>query len=597
MKPASAQGRYGSTPGWKHYDAMPSRRLPVVPTPVAGEAFASWVDRTAIKLNLPPGIAARALGLEFNAAGTRPRLFGIVLTPASLSGLQTTTGLPTHLLEGMQLARYQGTALDLSRLDLFNPKLAYRQLRHAWLAAYGSRACPHCLSRSPAWPLWWRLGIAAVCPIHRCLLIDTCPTCGTTLRRGGRERKANALLIRPHTEFEPEECGSRSSIASESKHFVCRQRLPDIPTREVPDRLVRLQERALAIADGGATLLAGEPVPAAEWFGAMRYLTAAARLVVHDDELAELPGFIADALAEDRNHRATHRSRRHIAAKPETAAQAGAVLALTAPILDAQDRYIGALRLAAWTQRLAERRRHPGHSNPLRHLPLSPILDQMMTATIPRPYRVVGAITTTTNGAYEFRHIPHLIDPDDYRDIVAVHFPCTRARTGRHIAALALARLAGAETWLQAAAAIDRLRDGKGGTGYLTSRVSDPDAFWAAIQTVADRMRARGLIDYAARRTALVYLHDVPHSVLFPIFNPLGMDVTRARQRHSAAWIWQRLTGGDSPDAPVYAQPWNGSQRRSIDEGRKRFHAKLPEAAATALTSWGLSWLAERGVK
>ena len=62
------------------------RRLPVVPAPVEGEAFHSWVDRAAIKLDVPPGIAARALGLEFSSAGKmrRPLFFGVTLTPASL---------------------------------------------------------------------------------------------------------------------------------------------------------------------------------------------------------------------------------------------------------------------------------------------------------------------------------------------------------------------------------------------------------------------------------------------------------------------------------------------------------------------------------
>ncbi|MEV6590822.1 hypothetical protein [Streptomyces acidicola] len=184
-----------------------------------------------------------------------------------------------------------------------------------------------------------------------------------------------------------------------------------------------------------------------------------------------------------------------------------------------------------------------------------------------------------------------MIEPGDYHDVVAVHLPGTTTMMGRHFAALALARLAWAETWTQAGAAINGPRNGKGNIGYIIHRIPDPNAFWIAIQKVADRMRDRGLIDYAARRTALADLYEVPNSILFPILKPLGMNVTQARQRHAAGWIWQRLTGGHPHHAPVYTQGWVDHTKISL------FHPKLSEAADTALTSWGLVWLAERDIK
>ncbi|MFI6740549.1 TniQ family protein [Nonomuraea sp. NPDC050451] len=53
-----------------------------------------------------------------------------------------------------------------------------------WAQLFGSRACPKCLAASNgAWPLWWKLGWAAVCPAHRMLLVDHCPRCRVHLRR------------------------------------------------------------------------------------------------------------------------------------------------------------------------------------------------------------------------------------------------------------------------------------------------------------------------------------------------------------------------------------------------------------------------------
>jgi hypothetical protein len=221
----------------------------------------------------------------------------------------------------------------------------------------------------------------------------------------------------------------------------------------------------------------------------------------------------------------------------------------------------------------------------------------MMTAAGPHPSRLVAPLRTTPTLAIEFRHIPHLIDSGDYHDVMAAHMPGTTPLAGRYFSALALARLAGAETWVHAVKALH-------GPGYdrhrnrnIHYRIADPDAFWTATRTVADRLLARGRIDYSARRTALSDLYEVPHSVLFPIFNPLALQVTRTRRRHAAGWIWQRLTGSRAHDAPAYAEPWEGISTTGVNKGRRRFAEGLPSAAAAALESWGIEWLDGRGIE
>ncbi|WP_078952280.1 TniQ family protein [Streptomyces sp. NRRL F-5755] len=122
------------------------------------------MDRTASTLDISPGLAARALGLQYAGNDERPVFFGITLAPASLHALQQTTGLPARALQHMQLDRYDGTALDLPHLDARNEARSQTALGRQWLLLGASRACPRCLAHSDAWPLWWRLGIAAVCP-------------------------------------------------------------------------------------------------------------------------------------------------------------------------------------------------------------------------------------------------------------------------------------------------------------------------------------------------------------------------------------------------------------------------------------------------
>ncbi|MFF4905845.1 hypothetical protein ACFY2T_13345 [Streptomyces sp. NPDC001260] len=356
--------------------------------------------------------------------------------------------------------------------------------------------------------------------------------------------------------------------------------------------------RALAIADGGTARLAGESVSGAEWFDALRYLTAAARLVVHDDELAELPGFAADAFAAVRTQRAL--SPRAVpggaSARPGTASEAAAALALTEPILNASDWRAGARHLAPWARRLAAERqtRHSGR-NPLRGIQHPAGLHRMMTAIVPHQNRIAGAVPTGSSVALEFRHIPNLIDADDYCNVMAIHLPGTTPDIGRHFCSLALARLAGAKTWAQAEDSLDTPQRRKGSWRKTTQKILDPQAFWNGIGTLADLLRKRGVIDYAARRRALSELLEVPHESLFSIFRPVRMGVTRQRQRHAAAWIWQALTGSPARDSPVYAGGWEGLSVASVTAARHKFHDRVPESAARELTLWGLEWLDEKG--
>lgn len=600
----SAPQRYSVTPGLRPVSTATFRRLPVLPVPAEGEAFSSWVDRTAITLDLPPGLAARALGLEYRTNDRMPVFFGILLTPASLNGLSKTTGLTADALEKMHLSRYDGTLLSFEKLDIAEEKTVDYALGKQWLLLSGSRACPQCLSQSDAWPLWWRLGIAAVCPVHRCLLIDTCPACGIPLRRGSKI-VPRTLLRRTHAALDLQECGNRQPHPGKPRNpDVCRQRIADIPTQHVPDALVAIQQRALAIVDGGAAQLAGKPTTGAEWFAAVRFTAAVARLVVHDDELAGLPDAVAEALAKVRDAR--HERRAKFArggvpdpgAGPATAAEAAAVLALAAPVVDAPDRVSGPSYLATWAKRLAEDRTAIYHKfDPLRHLQRPMVMDEMMAATIPQTHRHVSAKGAISDSTLEFRHIPQRIGADDYHDFMAVHLPGASVTNGRHIASLALARLAGADTWAQASQALGVPTRSRHTYNRFARWPPDPEAFWEAIRALAERMKARGLIDYEARRVALSSLREVPSRVLLPILKPTGQNLTWQRQRHAAAWLWEQLTGGRAVDAPTYVDGWEGIKEASITFARGRFHAELEEEAGNALISWGMEWLASTGIR
>ncbi|MGW1917137.1 TniQ family protein [Streptomyces sp. NPDC002076] len=575
------------------------RRLPAVPCPVRGEAFASWVDRVAAVLEVPPGAAARALGLECRQWGssTRPLFFGVTLTPASLDGLRDATGLRAAELQRMQLDRYAGTVLNLAGVELGREASLTAVAAREWMMPTWSRACSPCLQRDGVWLLWWRLGIAAVCPVHRCLLVDVCPRCGVRLLRGS-ERVPRGLLTR-----EPlpavGECANRPPDGPKGRAGLCRQVLADIPAPAVPEAWADLQRRVLAVAEGAPVRIQGEPVSGADWFAALRYLTALSRLAATGEDVADLPDFAAEAFVVDQRRRAA-RPRggggTRLTAMPASAAQALAALALADRVLSAAHTDTAG-PLASWIQRATAQRRALGGGDPLRHLPRPAVVARMTAVVTPRPSRVAGALPTAQGPALEVRHIPHLADPGDYRELMARHLLGTAEVSGRRLTALALARLAGAGSWREAAAVLemDACRAARA-ANTLVQRIVNPDAFWTDARTVIDRLRKRGLVDYAARRAAFGDLREIPHRALTPIFRPLGRDVTWQRQRHAAAWVWQHFTAGDVREAPAYVLGWeDGTTAASVREGWRRFHTNLPAQAEQALVAWGMTYLARKG--
>lgn len=300
-------------------------------------------------------------------------------------------------------------------------------------------------------------------------------------------------------------------------------------------------------------------------------------------------GFMAQAVADDRQRRESTRSgsASHLGAMPPTSAHALAYLTLASTVLDVPDPDRGARLLAPWARRMADLQRAAGVGDRLRRMRRPAVLDQMTAVVAPRPSRVVGALVAVTPVGISPCHVPHLVDAADYGDLVAAHLPGTSPLWGRRFTALALARLAGASSWPQAAAVLgmDSDKAARAAT-RVVQRISDPDSFWKTVRVVAERLQGRGLVDYAARRATLADLCVLPNGALTPVFRPLGMAVTPQRRRHAAAWVWQRLTAGDPLEAPAYTEDWGTTTAESMRAGWWRFHTRLPAPAATALASW-----------
>lgn len=574
------------------------RRLPAVAVPVSGESFASWLSRAAADWQLAPGEAAQVVGLECRPgySAVRPVFFGIALTERSLVRAAAATGLEARVLRAMQLSRYAASALDFTGLDL-SLEVSLTALGHReWALFTSSRACPKCLAARPVWQLWWRLGIAAVCPVHQVLLVDVCSRCQIRLGRGyaGHPRG----LITRRGEVDLSRCNNRRPASRRRKAGLCDQRLATLPTAPVPAALAALQQRVLDIADGrSAPRVAGRRVAPVEFFAALRFTAALVRLVATADDLAAcamLPDEAAEAFAADQHGR-QQASRggagTQLRASPPSAAHAAALLALTEPVLFAPDPHACRDLVNDWMGRAVAWRRTPGKSDPLRPVPRPPCLEPLVRAAAPPASRIAGALAARPAARLSFTadHLPHLADAEDYAELLEPHLPGTALVSGRKLAALALARLAGATSWQQAPAdlAMDPLKAARA-TNTLVQRITDPDAFWTAVEQLGARLLERGLIDYAARRRTLAGLTAVPHAVLYPVCRPLEHDVTLQRRRHAAAWVWQHFTGGDVREAPAYLpELWIPTSTESVREGWRRFATWIPDPVADHLIAFG----------
>ncbi|MEV4921628.1 TniQ family protein [Streptomyces roseoverticillatus] len=571
------------------------RRLALVVPPVEGESFPSWVDRLAADHVVPPGVIAQALGVPARAnTGSifKPVLYGVVPTAAGLAAAGVATDITPGQMAAMHLSRYDGTALDFTALDAARGSSVQKISNRQWVLLYASRACPCCLADSDGvWPLWWHLGIAACCPVHRVLLTEICPACGIRLRQGYGRRPSGLSKARL---ADPVRCGNHT------RQGRCEHDLRDLPTELVTRELADWQAQLLAVADGSPVQLAGRTVTGREWFTALEGLSALVRFAAPACPLADslsIPEVARRALAADQEagRRRTGGAPAALRTMPTGPALTLAVLTAVEPILTAADDDGLDAALSPWARAAATRRRTLDH-NVLRDFALHGPLGEALERVAPHASRVASVARPAPSLAtLTVRRVPQLMDEHDYRDLIAEHLPGTAEHSGRRLAALALARLAGATSWPQDDRELqvdperaDRVAD------VLVGRIADLEAFWRAITQAGERLLARSPVDYAHRRAALAHLREVPHPVLFALYRPLGLPVTRRRRQLAAIWLWSHLTSGDFKDAPGWVADERASTA-SLTEVYRRFRRALPDPVAEGLTAYGTALITPKG--
>ncbi|MFH9348169.1 hypothetical protein [Kitasatospora sp. NPDC017646] len=376
---------------------------------------------------------------------------------------------------------------------------------------------------------------------------------------------------------------------------LCDQVVAEIPSVQGPDALIEAQRRVLEAADGRPVALAGERVTSAAWFAALRFLTAVVRSAATDSHLAVLPSGLAAPFASRlAERRARGAGGGQLTTGPVDALEAGAVLLLVDGVVGAPDREEASEKLRPWIEALMAQTRAKRYPDPVRKIPRPAVLAELVASVTPRTRRVLDAAPVQHAGsaALEPRHVPHLMVSHDYDELVAPLLPGVNRQAARRLSALALARLGRRCTWLEAGDVIgmDRLLAKRASSGF-SSRVADPDGFWAAVGEAAARMRERGLVDYARRREALADLRTVPRVVMFAASRPAGVKVTTERCRYGAVWLWTELTSGDVREAPAYAGAWH---LPATGHGWWQYRRKVEAKISDALLEWGLGLVDDR---
>jgi hypothetical protein len=599
------------------------RRLGLVVAPEPGESLVSWIDRLGRDMRRPPGLVADDLGLRVVAGAVqRPLslLFGISVTDEQRAAVRAATGVSVEALEAMHLSAYDGTVLDLS--DLAEDKASVQRVWfREWAMFTTSRACPACLAESGGvWMLWWRLAAAAVCSVHRLMLVSHCPGCGLELRRGTERNQGvppRELLV------EPTRCANRTG------NRMCGYRLTELPRVPVHDDVCAAQLAYLDAANGQPRPVAGHRVDAAEWGWAFRIVCGLVRLVGQTVELPEVvPAAAARALVDDARRRAVTSSRRlpGYRTKPRSALVATALLAFAGRVLaaDSDEELVEAMRPfgaavvagpgAAGCQSLWRWRMPPLVNMAVRavfparmarwsrvggHVPLAAGVDRSASRT-PRPRRTAAASSRPgSGGRLEFRHLPRLVADEDYRELIEPWLRMPPGLSGRRYAALALARVCGARAWPDAGLALG-WADGRASAvaEYVCEFVVDPAGFWQAVTTLADRLQERGPIDFDRRRQSLSTLVSIDGAVWGPVFAEHGGRLMPAGCRAAAVWLCTTLTCGERGDAPALVDPgWSAVRLKSRLRTCRNLSMWLPDALVDRLLGFGQTLLAPQDVR
>ena len=254
------------------------RALPIRVSPHPGEGLDSYLEAVAARHHAAWGDVLDAVGLEARSSGRRELYSWLMALPVDRArDLQTSCGVDSATVQSMTVADLIGsvgeshcTAAPMVPVCLSPPR---------------SRFCPACLAETGGrWQLWWRLRWAFACPIHQCLLADTCPCCDRWQRIGPHP---HGLVPAPNR------CSRKADNAYGRDLRRCGADLSAAPTRRYlcDSAVLKVQSTILgAYRDGCAAfgIYAPEPVSATQLTADLSGLAARILRYAHTEDLVGL---------------------------------------------------------------------------------------------------------------------------------------------------------------------------------------------------------------------------------------------------------------------------------------------------------------------
>lgn len=156
------------------------QQLYAVPPPELFEAPSSWLRRLAASQGVSIWQMGRFLGFRMD------RDCDLQMATMDLVHLTRVTGPTEENFEGMRRILAQAMTLKMK-----TPVL----LSEDGLPRY--RFCVECLKgmRTPYLPIFWRVDVWRLCPIHQCMMEDHCPHCGATVCPQSKSGGAGNALV------------------------------------------------------------------------------------------------------------------------------------------------------------------------------------------------------------------------------------------------------------------------------------------------------------------------------------------------------------------------------------------------------------------
>ena len=459
--------------------------------------------------------------------------------------LQTSCGVDSATVQSMTVADLIGSAGE--------SHCTAAPMVPVCLSPPRSRFCPACLAETGGrWQLWWRRRWAFACPIHQCLLADTCPCCHRWQRIGPH----------PHSLVPtPARCSRKADDAFGRDLRRCGADLSAAPTRRYlrDSAVLTVQSTILGAYRSGCAafgIYAPDPVSATQLTADLSGLATRILRYAHTEDLVGLlPTDLLDSYRHGVANRPAHPPQ---AATPVSGAAETAVAAVVAMrILTCSDPHAAGAQLH-WLVSVSRRRGlavtasnigWSRHISDALHSAQLCSLSPFLTPSDQLRYRSAAARPTAPDASTDrTRHVPAMLWPNAAFFFAAPAVGIEQLRTAL---SAAVCLVSARRTLPQVIASL-----GSATTAPAMSRVLQAlraDHRWpamlAALTGLAETLDSGTCpIDYARRR-ALPFEEFLPdlqwREVCWDTATPTGRAL---RVRLVRCWMFERVIGSPVRD-------------------------------------------------